>query len=79
MIPPLSIHEAAEAELNEAAEYYESKVSGLGLTFLSEAERVIAHIQQQPQSTPRIGKAVRRRLLRRFPYSVMYSFVGNLW
>ena len=67
MTPTLSFHEATEAELNEAADYYESKVRDLGLALLTEAERVTKLIQQQPQFSPRIWKVVRRKLLRRFP------------
>ncbi len=73
MILSVSFHEIAELELNEAAKYYESKVNGLGLAFLSEVERVTRQIQNNPESAPRILKAVRRKLLRGFPYSVMYS------
>jgi plasmid stabilization system protein ParE len=77
MISPVSFHEIAELELNEAAKYYESKVNGLGLAFLSEVERVTRQIQNNPESAPRILKAVRRKLLRGFPYSVMYSIVDD--
>ena len=75
MISSISIHEIADLELNEAAQYYESKVTGLGFAFLSEVERVIEQIQNNPESAPRIRKAVRRKLLRGFPYSIMYSIV----
>lgn len=77
MIESVSFHEMAEFELNEAAEYYESKVSGLGQAFLTEVEHVIILLQQNPESAPRVFKVVRRKLLRRFPFSVMYSVVGN--
>ncbi len=77
MISSISIHEIADLELNEAAQYYESKVTGLGFAFLSEVERVIEQIQNNPESAPRIRKAVRRKLLRGFPYSIMYSIVDD--
>jgi plasmid stabilization system protein ParE len=77
MISSVSFHEIAELELNEAAKYYESKVNGLGLAFISEVERVTRQIQNNPESAPRILKAVRRKLLRGFPYSVMYSIVDD--
>ena len=77
MISSIIIHEFADLELNEAAKYYESKVDGLGFAFLSEVERVIAQIQDNPESAPRILKSVRRKLLRGFPYSIMYSIVDN--
>ncbi len=77
MIPSVSIHEFAELELNEAAKYYESKVNSLGFAFLSEVERVIEEIETNPESAPRLPKAVRRKLLRGFPYSIMYTIVDD--
>ena len=77
MIELISFHELAESELNEAAKYYESQVKGLGIAFLSEVERATNLIQQNPESSPRILKVIRRKILRRFPYSILYSVVGN--
>lgn len=77
MIYSISFHEMAESELNEATDYYESKVAGLGRAFLSEVERVSRFIQQNPESAPIILKVVRRKILSRFPYSIMYSIVND--
>jgi hypothetical protein len=77
MISSVSFHEDAELELNEAAKYYDSKVNGLGFVFLSEVERVAEQIKKNPESSSIILKAVRRRLLRGFPYSIMYSIVED--
>ena len=77
MSSSFSIHEIADIELKEAAKYYESKVNGLGLAFVDEVERVVNLIRAHPESTPRIYKIVRRKLLRGFPYNIMYSFVDN--
>ena len=77
MIPLVTIHEVADIELKEAARYYESKVDGLGFAFLDEVERVVNLIRENPESAPRIFKVVRRKILRGFPYSVMYSIVDD--
>jgi hypothetical protein len=77
MIEAVSFHELAESELNEAAAYYESQVKGLGTAFLAQVERSTKLIQQNPESFPRILKDVRRKILLRFPYSMMYSIVGD--
>ena len=77
MIYSISFHEMAEVELVEAAEYYNSQVSNLGEAFLSEVERTIKMIQQNPESFPSILKIVRRTILQCFPYSIMYSVVDN--
>lgn len=66
-------HDLAEAELNEAARYYEQEVTGLGKVFIGEVERVVGQIREHPEAAPAIFKAVRRKLLRRFPFSIMYS------
>ncbi len=77
MIESISFHELAEMELVEAAEYYDSQVKGLGEAFLTEVERAIKLIQQNPESFPSIFKVVRRNILRRFPYNILYSIVDD--
>jgi plasmid stabilization system protein ParE len=77
MISSVSFHELADLELNEAAQYYESEVTGLGVAFLAEVERSIKQIQDHPEAAPAILRFIRRKLLRRFPYSIMYSVVDD--
>jgi toxin ParE1/3/4 len=74
----LIIHELAEIELNEAAQFYESEVSGLGEVFLSEAERSMQQICDHPNAGMKVLENVRRKLLRRFPYSVMYLVMDDV-
>jgi plasmid stabilization system protein ParE len=66
-------HIAAEPELNEAAVYYEKSSAGLGRSFLDDVERAIDQIKHYPESGYLLNQAIRRVLLRRFPYAVMYS------
>ena len=47
-----SIHETAEVEVNEAADFYDLEDPGLGNVFLDDVERAIAAISQYPQSAP---------------------------
>lgn len=77
MTPAVTFHELAEAELNEAAEYYESEVSGLGEALIAEVERSVELIRTHTEACPRILQCVLRNILRKFPYCVLYSFVGN--
>jgi hypothetical protein len=42
----LSIHEAAEAEINEAADFYDLKSPGLGSVFIDEIELAISRISE---------------------------------
>jgi len=69
----VSFHELAEFELNDAAIFFENELTGLGLRFLSAVEAATVHIQQHPEASPIIAKNVRRKVLRKFPYSVMFS------
>ena len=66
-------HLLAEYELNEAAQYYDLQDPGLGASFLEEVDRCLESIQAAPEAGARLGGAVRRRLLRRFPYALLYK------
>lgn len=72
-----SFHDLAKVELNEAARFYEAESPGLGEIFLAEAERSVLAIIEHPESSPVVGRSVRRRLLRRFPYGLLYRVRGQ--
>jgi len=63
----------AEQEMYEAAKFYESQAPGLGVEFISEIERAIQAVQEAPTRWPIIEGTLRRRLLRRFPFSLLYQ------
>ena len=63
----------ADAELAEAARWYEGQATGLGQEFLDEFESVMDRIMRFPEAWARIGPRHRRCLFRRFPYAVLYS------
>lgn len=67
------LHRLADRELNEAAQYYELESSGLGFSFLKEVERCLQLIADHPDAGTILGGSVRRRLLRRFPYALLYK------
>ena len=67
-----SFHDLAKVELNEAAHYYERESPGLGTAFVAEVERCTAAILEHPQASPVVRGTIRRRLLRRFPYGLLY-------
>jgi toxin ParE1/3/4 len=69
----VSFHELAERELNDAALYYGNESIGLGVRFLDEIERCITAILQNPNAGKRVRGQVRRRILRTFPYGILYS------
>jgi len=72
-----SFHDLAKVELNEAAQYYDAESPGLGAAFLAEAERSVTAILQYPDSGRAVRGSVRQRLLRRFPYGLLYRVRGE--
>jgi len=67
----------AEQELYDATSYYEGRSPGLGTAFLDEVEHAITQIREYPVAAPQIDRLIWRKLLRRFPYSIMYSVQDN--
>ncbi len=58
--------------MTEAAKYYEHQAAGLGVEFLLELEHAVETIKEAPTTWPIIEGQLRRRLLRRFPFGVLY-------
>jgi toxin ParE1/3/4 len=69
----LLIHEAAEAEIDEAADFYDMQSPGLGREFLTEIERTIRSISEFPEAAPLVYGRVRKRTIAKFPYALVYS------
>lgn len=66
------VRPAALAELTEAWRWYEAQRLGLGDEFRACVDAAFAEIVRAPDSWPRVHGEIRRRLVRRFPYSVLY-------
>jgi plasmid stabilization system protein ParE len=70
------ISEEADAELVDAACWYESHREGLGAAFLSAVETTVDRIAETPHvgsMVPAISDpAIRRRPVHRFPYHIVY-------
>jgi plasmid stabilization system protein ParE len=71
-------HPEAELELYEAALRYESEVTGLGVRFGDEVERVISLLLEHPEMGARVDENLRHFVFRKFPFSVVYAVVGDL-
>lgn len=69
--------EEAEADVQEAMAWYEEKRRGLGAEFLLCLEATMERIARHPTSSRAVLGEVRRALLRRFPYSVIYVLEGE--
>jgi plasmid stabilization system protein ParE len=62
----------AEAELAEAVDWYESRGKGLGADFMRAVEAALASIERNPEQHQIVKGKVRRAVLRRFPYGLIY-------
>jgi len=69
----------ARAEIREARRWYEAQVRGLGRVFLGELDAAIELMRVFPQMHPAVTDdgEVRRALLRRFPYTLVYETLGE--
>jgi plasmid stabilization system protein ParE len=68
----------ADAEFREAVWYYEQEAPGVGMAFIAEVHRAISLIVQNPDAAVAVGGGLRRKILRHFPYNVMYSVEAEL-
>lgn len=59
--------------MTEASLFYEAELSGLGLEFLDDVQRVVDALREYPKFGQAVGRGLRRALLRRFPFSLIYS------
>ncbi len=62
----------AQQELDDTVAWYNERASGLGREFLDEMDRAVRRAVTFPISCPEIEPGVRRCLLARFPYGLIY-------
>jgi plasmid stabilization system protein ParE len=63
----------AALELRDAASYYEFQVEGLGIRFRGEIKKAVGRILDFPEAWPIERGEVRRCILSKFPYKILYS------
>jgi toxin ParE1/3/4 len=68
----LIVRPEAEAEMAEAFDWYEERVSGLGSEFLLCVDAMFSSILRSPEQFPRVHVIARRALTRRFPYEIFF-------
>ena len=71
-------HPEAEQEFIDAAAYYERNVTGLGERFGSEVRYTIERLLEYPDLGSPIDADLRRLMLTRFPFFLIYSFTTDL-
>ena len=70
-------HPALERELLEVRDYYNERSLGLGGAFVDEFERQILHIATQPERWMVVQGDMRRALMRRFPYVILFRIMDE--
>jgi len=66
-------HPDAELEFNEAIDYYEAIENGLGYDFSLEIVSAIGRVIDFPKAWLVIEGEIRRALVKRFPYGILYA------
>jgi plasmid stabilization system protein ParE len=69
--------EPASIELDDAFEYYELQLPGLGKKFLNEMIETTEIISDFPELFSQNSKHTRKAVLRKFPYNLIYSIYKN--
>ena len=70
--------EPAARELQGAVRYYELELAGLGQQFKQEVRRAVRRIAEYPEAWSIEHGSIRRCLLHRFPYKLLYAIRGEL-
>ncbi len=69
----LQLHDAADLELNEAADSYDLENLRLGDVFLDDVERAFARTRGFPDAAPTVVPGVRTLVLAKIPFTISYS------
>jgi toxin ParE1/3/4 len=67
----------AEEEMIEASLFYEMQSNGLGEDFLDDVQRTIDLVREHPRLGHAVGRGLRRMVLHRFPFNLLYSEVAD--
>ncbi len=71
----ITFHPAARRELREARGFYEKERERLGEEFLARIVEATDLIATHPKAAPEIVPQVRRCVVGRFPYSLIYTLL----
>ena len=69
---PVVLRDEAQAEFDEAFDWYDAQRPGLGTEFVAEVQKVFDHIAASPLARPVAWADIRKAAVRRFPYCVFY-------
>lgn len=74
----VELHPDAAAELEAGVQWYESQALGLGDDFLHDVEAGVVAVRESPDRWPVFEGVIRRYLLHRFPYGLLYFASGDV-
>jgi plasmid stabilization system protein ParE len=69
---PVVLSIEAEADLDQAAQWYEQRSARLGADLVTKVHDILVRIGDNPELYPKVHHDIRRALVRRFPYGVFY-------
>ncbi len=69
---PVVLRDEAQAEFDEAFDYYERRRTGLGVSFAARVQEVFDRIAAFPQIHAVVLADIRKAVVARFPYCVFY-------
>ena len=72
-MPEVVLHPDAERELEDAAVWLEREREYYGVLFLDAYDTVVQRLLEYPRAGKRVGRSVRRWILRGWHYSLLYS------
>lgn len=73
----VTYHPEAEAELRDAASYYEEQVPQLGERFLDAANLAVESIVSSPRLWRVVESDIRLCLMQRFPYAIYFRVLPD--
>jgi len=68
----IEFHPEAQDEFISAARFYEAQTPGLGRDFIETIRHTYERLIEAPASGPRFGRGLRRLLIPKFPYGLLY-------
>ena len=71
---PVILRRMAQAEFDEAADWYEQRRAGRGAAFTAAVRQVLSRIAAAPDGHPEIYADIREAMVPGYPYAVYYRF-----
>ena len=69
--------DVAEAEILDAAMYYNSECPGLGNTFVRHVRSTLDRIAEYPEAFGFVAEEIRTKQVTKFPYAVLYHLTSD--